>query len=180
METSRAADQRHRVLEAALDAIAEVGVDGLRMTDIAERAGMTPGHILYYFGRKDRILVETLRWSEEDLAARRRASLARIRDQRRKVERFIDLYLPAGPNDTRWNLWTQLLFHRTDDEETVQLLADLNDLWRDDLTGILNGDAERALRLCYLMDGLAWDMLGVSPALTHARACAIARSMLDA
>jgi AcrR family transcriptional regulator len=174
MATSRADDQKQRVLEAAIDAIADVGVDGLRMTDIAQRAGMTPGHILYYFGRKDRILLETLSWSEHDLAVRRRASLGRIRDPQRRLHRFIDLYLPTGPDDTRWNLWTQLLMHPRDDSETAELLAGLNALWQDDLTEILAGDGDRAMRLRYLMDGLAWDMLG-SAALPRARAVAIAR-----
>ena len=75
MATASRADQRRaRVLEATIAAIADVGVDALRMTDISERAGMTPGHILYYFGNKDRILIETLRWSEHDLAESRRAA----------------------------------------------------------------------------------------------------------
>ncbi|MEV8022452.1 TetR family transcriptional regulator C-terminal domain-containing protein [Streptomyces sp. NPDC086554] len=34
------------------------------------------GHILYYFGSKDRLLLEALRWSEAALAEERRALLA--------------------------------------------------------------------------------------------------------
>ncbi len=148
------------------------------MTDIARRAGMTPGHILYYFERKERILAETLRLSEQELATQRRRTLDRTRTPRRRLEWFIDLYLPAGRDDTRWNLWTQLLVRPAGDAETAELLEQLNSLWRDDLTALLDGDRNRALRLCYLMDGLAWDMLvGL---LTKAQARALALAQLDA
>jgi AcrR family transcriptional regulator len=93
------------VLEATIAAIADVGVDALRMTDISERAGMTPGHILYYFGNKDRILIETLRWSEHDLAERRRSAPVGRRGPRRRLRVLVDDYLPQGTADARWNLW---------------------------------------------------------------------------
>src|SRR5215467_11191997 len=105
MATSRSDRQRGRVIEAAISAIAEVGVDALRMSDIADRAGMTPGHILYYFGRKDQILIETLRWSEHDLAEHRREVLSRLPDPRKRLRTFVDHYLPSGTEDSRWELW---------------------------------------------------------------------------
>ncbi|MFE3074405.1 TetR family transcriptional regulator [Streptomyces sp. NPDC059247] len=37
------------------------------MSDIAARAGMSTGHILYPFGRKDRLLLEVPAWSQADL-----------------------------------------------------------------------------------------------------------------
>jgi AcrR family transcriptional regulator len=169
--------RRRRVLEAAVEAIADVGVERLRMTDIARRADMTPGHILYYFERKERILAETLRWSEEELAVRRRQMLNRARTRRGRLHRFIDLYLPDDRDDPRWNLWTQLLV-QTPDDAIGALLDRLNNLWRDDLTELLDGDRRHALQLCYVMDGLAWDMLS-GAALTRAQAVKIARGMLD-
>src|SRR5438876_8818564 len=133
MATSRADNQRRRVLEAAIAAIAEVGVDALRMSDISQRAGMTPGHILYYFGRKESILIETLRWSEHDLAEKRRRALDRERGPRERLRRFVDHYLPHGTADPRWNLWLQVGIHPPSDRETLELFESLIDLWRGDL-----------------------------------------------
>ncbi|HET7928729.1 MAG TPA: helix-turn-helix domain-containing protein, partial [Actinomycetota bacterium] len=57
--------RREAVLQAALDVIVDRGLANTRMSDIAERAGMSAGHILYYFESKDDLLMELLRWSED-------------------------------------------------------------------------------------------------------------------
>ncbi|MEV4189102.1 TetR family transcriptional regulator, partial [Streptosporangium canum] len=75
-------DVRAHVLRAALLAIDEVGPERLRVRDIAERAGMSSGHVMYYFGKRDRILVSTLLLSEDELAERRTAELATVADPR--------------------------------------------------------------------------------------------------
>lgn len=68
---------QERMLEEAMAAIAEDGLATLTMSALAERLGTSGGHILYYFGSKDRLLLEALRWSEEQLAGERRALLGR-------------------------------------------------------------------------------------------------------
>jgi AcrR family transcriptional regulator len=158
-------ERREHVLNAAMEAIAEVGVDKLRMTDIAKKAGMTPGHILYYFGRKDRILVETLHWSETELERRRAEALAGIPDPHGKLQQFIVLYLPTGRDDMRWRLWTQVWAHPQRDPETLAELERSFETWRRDLAGILEaGDmtsdaATVATLICYALDGISVDYL---------------------
>jgi AcrR family transcriptional regulator len=177
--TTRTDQQRARVLEATIAAIADVGVDGLTMSDISKRAGMTPGHILYYFGRKERILIETLRWSEHDLAARRRPELDDLRDPHARLRRLVALYLPQGRADARWNLWLQVGVHPPSDEETLEQLELLIDLWVDDLVALLRDgiDAgafaqpaldltQTARRGLWFLDGLALSLLSGSPRLT--------------
>jgi AcrR family transcriptional regulator len=123
------------VLLAAVDAFAERGADGVRLKDISDRVGMSPGHILYYFGRKDRVLLETLRWSENELTEQRRAELARMRSPWRAIERFIDLYLPESDADPRWNLWAQVSVRPPVDREDQVLLGQLEAAWIEDLAG---------------------------------------------
>jgi AcrR family transcriptional regulator len=192
MATASRADQRRaRVLEATIAAIADVGVDALRMTDISERAGMTPGHILYYFGNKDRILFETLRWSEHDLAESRRSAPAR-RGPRRRLRALVDDYLPQGTADARWNLWMQVAIHPPSDHETRELLEQLTDLWRDDLIGLVQdgidegvfaepslGLEELARRGLWFLDGLSMSLLNGSPRLSRKDAVDIALAELE-
>jgi AcrR family transcriptional regulator len=190
--TTRTDQQRARVLEATIAAIADVGVDGLTMSDISKRAGMTPGHILYYFGRKERILIETLRWSEHDLAEGRRPELDGLRDPRARLHRLVDLYLPQGPADARWNLWLQVGVHPPSDEETLEQLELLLDLWVDDLVALLRDGieedavAEPALDLAqvarrglWFLDGLSLSLLSGSPRLTRADAIEIGVEELE-
>jgi AcrR family transcriptional regulator len=159
-------DQRRRVLLAAVDAFAERGAQGVRLKDISDRVGMSPGHILYYFGRKDRVLLETLRWSETELASARRAELARYQSPWRAIERFVDLYLPVSASDPRWNLWAQVSAQPPDDTDGQQQIADLEQGWISDLAewvarGVTSGafagvDADAfALRWVLLMNGIA-------------------------
>ncbi len=189
--TSRADQRRARVLEATIAAIADVGVDALRMTDISERAGMTPGHILYYFGNKDRILIETLRWSEHDLAESRRSAPAR-RGPRRRLRALVDDYLPQGTADARWNLWMQVGIHPPSDQETRELLEQLTDLWRDDLIGVVQdgidegvfadpspGLEEFARRGLWFLDGLSMSLLNGSPRLSREDAVDIGLAELE-
>ena len=192
MATATRADQRRaRVLEATIAAIADVGVDALRMTDISERAGMTPGHILYYFGNKDRILIETLRWSEHDLAERRRSAPAR-RGPRRRLPALVDDYLPHGTADARWNLWMQVGIHPPSDHESRELLEQLTDLWRDDLIGVVqdgieeaafadpsSGLEEFARRGLWFLDGLSMSLLNGSPRLSREDAVDIGLAELE-
>jgi AcrR family transcriptional regulator len=155
-----------------MHAISLQGVDAVRMRDIASDADMSPGHILYYFGSKDALLLEVLFWSEQDLAARRRASLARTAGRDRTLRRFCEWYLPEGPRDPRWNLWVQVHAHPPDDPETLRLLLGLIQGWIDDLTAIV-GNASLAERWCSLMDGLALDVVLGLPGRTRARALGV-------
>ena len=71
-----------------MDAIAARGMAGLRMADVGERAGMSPGHILYYYSSKQRLLLETLRWSDDRLAERRARELPSLPDRARATRAF--------------------------------------------------------------------------------------------
>ena len=88
--------------------IAESGLDGLTMAGLGREVGMSSGHLLYYFGTKDELLLQTLEWSEEQLGAERRAALSRPRPGPRAAGRVVDLYLPDGHRDPHWTLWLEV------------------------------------------------------------------------
>ncbi|MFF5212780.1 TetR/AcrR family transcriptional regulator [Streptosporangium sp. NPDC000396] len=188
-------DVRAHVLRAALQAIDEVGPDRLRVRDIAERAGMSTGHVMYYFGKRDRILVSTLLLSEDELAERRTAELTAIADPREAISRFAELYLPRSAGDVRWRLWAQVIARPPDDAETLARISGFLDTWVDELARLAAEGAERGLfrpvddvedyatRMCRIMDSLANDVLlglpGRGPGWAHEQAMrAIRRELL--
>ncbi|GGS69434.1 transcriptional regulator [Planobispora rosea] len=162
---------RAHVLRAALLAIDEVGPERVRVRDIAERAGMSSGHVMYYFGKRDRILVSTLLLSEDELAERRTAELASVAGPREAVGRFVELYLPVSATDVRWRLWAQVIARPPTDAQTLTRIAGFTGTWVRELAGIVTrgigegvfrpiGDAEdHATRMCRIMDSLANDVL---------------------
>ncbi|MEU6017012.1 TetR/AcrR family transcriptional regulator [Streptomyces sp. NPDC047515] len=158
---------RERMLEEAMAAIAEDGLARLTMSALARRLGTSGGHILYYFGSKDLLLLEALRWSENALTDERRALLTRRVGIERKLELFLELYLPRGPRDPRWTLWIELWARTASNEPLRQAQAEIDRGWQDDLESLLAKGVRkgrfvadldtktRALELLALLDGLS-------------------------
>src|SRR5215475_3072536 len=96
---------RDRVLQAAVELITEVGIDKVRIAEIARRASMSSGQVMYYFTGKEHILLETLAWQDNLDLINARAAVAKARGAWRQLERFIGLYLPQSPADPSWILW---------------------------------------------------------------------------
>ncbi|MFF3782209.1 TetR/AcrR family transcriptional regulator [Streptomyces sp. NPDC001933] len=155
------------MLEEAMTAIAEDGLAGLTMSALAKRLGTSGGHILYYFGSKDRLLLEVLGWSESALAEERRTLLAGRAGAERKLGQFIELYLPLGPRDPRWTLWIELWARTASNEPLRQAQAEIDRGWQEDLESLLAkgvrqgrfaedlDTATRASELLALLDGLS-------------------------
>jgi AcrR family transcriptional regulator len=130
-------DRRQQVLKAARVAIAERGLREVRMTHIAELAGMSPGHILYYFKSKDMIYVETLRWSEAEFRKQWREELAATGDASERLARFIEFYIPTGPRDPSWTLWVEIYGMALAHRDLVLGLEELARVWQDELEDIV-------------------------------------------
>ncbi|THA80038.1 TetR/AcrR family transcriptional regulator [Streptomyces sp. A0592] len=157
---------QERMLEEAMAAIAEDGLAALTMSKLADRLGTSGGHILYYFGSKDRLLLEALRWSEEQLAVERAALLRRRVTAPRKLELFLELYLPRGPRDPRWTLWIELWARTPSNDDLRAAQEEIDAGWHEDLRALLakgveqgrfapTDTADRASELLALLDGLS-------------------------
>ena len=48
--------QRERLLDAATDAFARIGIHAASLRGIAQQAGVTPALVNYYFGNKERLV----------------------------------------------------------------------------------------------------------------------------
>ncbi|MFG2711445.1 TetR/AcrR family transcriptional regulator [Streptomyces goshikiensis] len=158
---------QERMLEEAMAAIAEDGLAALTMSALAERLGTSGGHILYYFGSKDRLLLEALRWSEDRLTAERTELLGRRVTAHRKLDLFLELYLPHGPRDPRWTLWIELWARTPSNEQLRTAQQDIDGGWQRDLEALLAKGVDqgrfdaaldvpaRASELLALLDGLS-------------------------
>jgi AcrR family transcriptional regulator len=158
---------RDRVLQAALDLITEAGIGEVRLAEIARRASMSSGQVMYYFTSKEHILLETLAWRDGQDLSRTRATLATVTGAWSQLERFIGLYLPASPADPSWILWMEVWARAPHNRQVSQRMEELLQPWRDELAAIVTcGVQEDAftapaaiddftLRFAALLDGLA-------------------------
>ncbi|MFF4006743.1 TetR/AcrR family transcriptional regulator [Streptomyces sp. NPDC001717] len=182
-------EARGRAMRAAISLIAEKGTAALRMSDIAARAGMSTGHILYHFGKKDRLLLEVLVWSQADLWERFRQAADQAASPAEKLDLFIRFYLPRHQGDERYALWTQVLAQRHDDASR-QVLTELLDGWDERLEAILREGRELGhfadvdlreftIRAVAMLSGLSEDVMFGRSRWRHASAHAFALSALE-
>jgi AcrR family transcriptional regulator len=177
---------RDRVLQASLDLITEAGIDGVRLAEIARRADMSSGQVMYYFTSMENILLETLAWREHAESRRRRARLPAIPAGWPQMEEFVALYLPSSLTDAAWILWIEAWARAPHSIEVSGFLDELMRPWRDDLAGIV-ADGVRAghfqapavgsdfpLRFCAVLDGLSVLFLRQMPDLSAERLAELA------
>ena len=86
----------------------ERGAVGLRVKDIAERAGITPSSVLYYYPRIDELMMEVSREAMERYAERRSTRIRALDDPVRQLRLAIHLGVPTGPDDEESRLLYEL------------------------------------------------------------------------
>jgi AcrR family transcriptional regulator len=133
---------RRNVIDAALSVVRERPLADVQLQHIAARAGISPGHVLYHFGSKDRILVETLRASEEAIAAQRTRELSGIDDPAARLARWIVLFLPRGGDDPTWKLWLEFWLRSSMDDDVRGVPRSISERWIVDLKAILRAGSE--------------------------------------
>ena len=129
MARERGRERREAVMEAALGVIAERGLAATRISDISERAGMSPGHVMYYFGSKDRVLMEALRHVEDRMHEEAETELASIAPGPGRLRRLLELNLPDGFADPTWTLWLEAWSIAPHDGAIRDLVAELEGRW---------------------------------------------------
>ncbi len=138
----RGAQTRQKVLEAALSVVSERPLADVQLLQIAERAGISPGHVLYHFGSKEQILVEALAWSEDAIADRRARELGALDDPSLQLERWTILFLPHGAEDPTWKLWLELWL-RTSSNDQLREPEAISHSWMEDFERIVDEGIRR-------------------------------------
>ncbi|MEI7056604.1 TetR/AcrR family transcriptional regulator [Nocardioides sp. CCNWLW239] len=128
---------REQVLATTLEMVAEQGLAKVTMASLAARLGTSGGHLLYYFGTRNGLLLETLRWSENEYAAQRAPILEKVeQDGSGGVDAllsFTDVYLALDERDPRWLLWLELWARAPYDAELAAAQRAMDDEWHADL-----------------------------------------------
>lgn len=161
------APPRERILAAAMEMIAERGLEKLTMAALGRELGMSSGHLLYYFRSKDELLLQTLEWSEGRLGAERARLLTRTATARERLDAYVDLYVPDGHRDPHWTLWLEV-WNRSQNADTDarDRQAAIEGAWHRDLVALLAEGVSRgefrsvdpdrfATRLRALLDGFS-------------------------
>jgi AcrR family transcriptional regulator len=102
------AARREQLARAGRQVLLERGAVGLRVKDIAERAGLAPSSVLYYSPRIEELLLEVSRDAIDRYAERRARQVRRLEDPARQLRLAIHLGVPTGPDDEESRLLYEL------------------------------------------------------------------------
>lgn len=133
------------VVAAAGQAIAELGLANVRVADVAERAGMTPGHVTYYFPSKTHLLIQAISQSEDELVATVEAELVGIDDPWKRLFRLVQLSAAQEQRDPGWLLWFEVWSSGVTDPEIARVSHQLDARWRQVLEDVIVFGRERGV-----------------------------------
>lgn len=102
--TKNQSQRRDALISATLETVGETGLRSVSLADVARRAGLTRGAILYYYDDLDALLLETHRAGVERFCDAREAVIAELDDPRRQLSAAISEGLPTGPDDALMRL----------------------------------------------------------------------------
>jgi AcrR family transcriptional regulator len=114
-KTARGTARRAAILEATSRVISAKGVEGTRLSDVAEAAEISIGSIQHHFQTRDDLLTATFEWVN-DASLNAWEATATEADARRKVHALIRFaaFEQTGSEEITWSVWIEFwaLAHR--------------------------------------------------------------------
>jgi AcrR family transcriptional regulator len=108
MRRKNQGERRGQLASAARQVLLERGAVGVRVKDVAERAGMSPSSVLYYYPKIDDLLLEVSRAAIDRFAESRARAVRELDDPVSQLRLAIRLGVPTGPDDDESRLLYEL------------------------------------------------------------------------
>ncbi len=161
--------RREQMLRAALEVIADRGYADTRIADVAERIGISPALVIYYFKTKDQLLTESIRYLENIWYADGQRRMAELPTAAARIEEIVAMScLPEADTEpgSSWRLWLDFWALAARNADVAVLRQKDDERWRDMIGSVVRSgqqasefravDADNfAVLLCSLLDGLA-------------------------
>jgi AcrR family transcriptional regulator len=97
-------ERRGKILEVTCAVVIERGFAGTRISDVANRLGVSTGLIHYHFDSKEQLLAEAFRYAARQEMESLEADLASAPNAVARLDRVIQNYAPDS-DEVDWLLW---------------------------------------------------------------------------
>jgi AcrR family transcriptional regulator len=185
--------RRARMLKAAAELICERGFGETRIADVAKRAEASSALVIYYFGTRDRLLVDALRYSEENFYDTAEKMLAEVSSARERLSLLVSwTCVPESDGDVPgyWGLWFDMWAQAFRHHEISKDRIELDARWRAMIVDIVTAgqatgevgtvDVPRfAVTFAALLDGLSIQVALADPAVDSQQAYRIAMDFAE-
>ncbi len=134
-------DRREQILRSALDVISERGFPDTRITDVAERVGVSPALVIYYFKTKDQLLTEAMRHAEDAWYENGSRRLAEHGTAAGRLEELVAMSTLAEPEDESgetWAIWLDLWAQSVRNRGVARVRQEFDEHWRDTIRQIVS------------------------------------------
>ena len=184
-EVPGTADQRReQMLHAALEVISARGYADTRIADVAERAGVSPALVIYYFKTKDQLLTEAIRYYEDNWYAEGQQRMAGLATAAARLEEFVAMSCLSeedpGP-ESSWQLWLDFWAQAARNPEVAGVRQKSDERWRQVISSLVQEGQEAgefrdvdvdsfAIYLSTLLDGLTIQIALDDPVVDSVRA----------
>jgi AcrR family transcriptional regulator len=164
------ADQRRgQMLQAALEVISERGFADTRIADIAERIGISPALVIYYFKTKEKLLTDAIRHYEDSWYADGQRRMDKMATAAERIEEFVAMNLLPDPDpepESTWKLWLDFWAQAARNPDVASVRQEFDERWRELVVSLVVAGQEAgefgdidphpfSIFLCALLDGLA-------------------------
>ena len=172
------------MLQAALEVISTRGYADTRIADVAERAGVSPALVIYYFKTKDQLLTEAIRYYEDNWYAVGQGRMAGLSTAAALLEGFVAMscLTEADPEPGGSSLlWLDFWAQAARNAEVASVRQKSDERWRQVISSLVQEgqeagefhdlDAARfAIYLSTLLDGLTIQIALEDPVIDPVRA----------
>ncbi len=110
------------IVHAAYRVIADQGGHRMSLQDVADRAGVSKGLVLYHFGSKSNLLLTTMRWALLTVADRITAAVDGADDPIEALDDMLDILFVDAPRNRAYQLlYLDMVEHAARDDAFVEV-----------------------------------------------------------
>ena len=157
--------RREEILTATTDLLDRIGLQAIRVADVAEELGISPSLVFYHFGTKDTLVAEAFAHAVDRDLSRLDQATAKGADPLDRLRRVLRLYGPTG-TAVGWRIWIDAWALAQREPVIRKVLRRLDQRWTTSLqevvaAGVADGsftcaDPEASVaRVSALLDGLS-------------------------
>ncbi|HEY0517396.1 MAG TPA: TetR family transcriptional regulator [Solirubrobacteraceae bacterium] len=100
--------RRGELVSSTSRLVARHGLSAVRLRDVAEATGITPGAVLYYYRNLDELFAAAYERAIERFCTQRERAIEAIEDPAERIGKAISMAIPSGPGDEEIRLLYEL------------------------------------------------------------------------